>query len=199
MVPCSLRPMNLQNMRNSVRLVTSLSLLTLAPPAIKAADEPSFGGVWKLNPSQSQPMRGILKMEAPEAASTIEILTSTNGAITLSNLDLQSTCAGRFDGKDYPIVIAGTRSKLTLTFERLGSATIKTTMKESGTAVFTDLFILSSDRSTLTHRWTKASSQQFTEVLLEKVERERSATTAAVKTPREGSPVAIAAEVRKTK
>jgi hypothetical protein len=98
---------------------------------------PGFIGKWK-----SGDVKG--------SATTLQIaLDGTNG-ISVTFPEYQQTIKGAFDGRDYPVMNAGQKSKYTNAFEKTGPNTFKVTTKLSGKPYYTDVYTLSADGKSMT-------------------------------------------------
>jgi hypothetical protein len=98
---------------------------------------PGFFGKWK-------------STEVKGAPSTLQLSVDGTNGVSVKYPEMQMSCAGAFDGKDHPMMVAGAAVKQALVFERQGANAFKMTTKVDGKPYYTDVFTLSADGKTLT-------------------------------------------------
>jgi hypothetical protein len=108
---------------------------------------PGFFGKWK-------------STEIKGAPTTMEIVLEGTDGITVRYPEFQQACKGRFDGKEYPVRVAGGHSNQTLTFERNGANSVKITTKMNGKPFYLDVLTLSNDGKTLTDEGNPVSAKE---------------------------------------
>lgn len=148
------------------------SILEMTQKSVRESGGPGFFGRWRSTEISGVPAK-------------VEILTPNNQRITLKNPDVQLSCEGAFDSREYPMLVAGSPTKLTLTFERLSPKSFKTIMKASGNPIYTDVFSLSDDGETLTDNGNKVGLNEPTKAVYERVDREQQGSTTSEKEVRE--------------
>ncbi|MEN3339941.1 MAG: hypothetical protein V7647_3617 [Acidobacteriota bacterium] len=116
---------------------------------------PGFFGKWK-----STEVKGV--------PSTLDLSVDGTTGITVKYPEMQMSCLGAFDGKDHPMMIAGSAVKQTLAFERQGTTVIKMTTKIDGKPFYTDVLTLSTDGKTLTDDGMPASANEPSKAVYEK-------------------------------
>jgi hypothetical protein len=72
--------------------------------------------------------------------------------MTLKIIDLNASCAAKFDGKDYPATGPTIPPNLTLALERKGSRSFELTQKQNGKPLFREAFTVSADGKTMTSK-----------------------------------------------
>jgi len=105
--------------------------------ATRVSGGPGILGKWKSTEVKGSP-------------TTVVIATKGKNAVTVEYPDFQQVCKARFDGKDHPVIQAGTASKFTVAFERTASDAFKMTTKLQGKPIFVDTLTLSADGNVLT-------------------------------------------------
>jgi hypothetical protein len=116
---------------------------------------PGFFGTWK-------------STEVKGAAPGIELALKGATGITFNIPDAQMACTGSFDGKDYPVAMAGKPIKQTLAFERQGAKAFKITTKIDGKPYYTDVFTLSADGKTLTDEGMPTAANEPSKLVYER-------------------------------
>ncbi len=116
---------------------------------------PGFVGKWK-----STEVKGV--------PSTLQLSVDGTTGITVKYPEMQMSCAGRFDGKDHPMMVGGAAIKQTLAFERQGTNAFKMTTKVDGKPFYTDVFTLSADGQTLTDDGLPLSANEPSKALYER-------------------------------
>ncbi len=116
---------------------------------------PGLMGKWK-----STEVKGV--------PSTLEVSVDGKTGITLKYPDMQMSCTGAFDGKDHPMVVAGTAIKQTLAFERQGANAFKMTTKIDGKPYYTDVLTLSADGKTLTDEGMPVATNEPSKAVYER-------------------------------
>lgn len=102
------------------------------------------------------------------AAPTMELSVNGTNGIAIKMPEVQMECTGKFDGKDYPVNLAGAAVKQTLAFERRGPASFKMTTKIDGKPFYTDVFTLSADGKTLVDEGLPVSVSEPSKAIYER-------------------------------
>jgi hypothetical protein len=116
---------------------------------------PGFIGKWK-----SGDLKGT--------ATTMRITTDGTTGILVESLEAQSTCKASFDGKDYPVMMAGQASKFTNAFTKVSPTTLTVTTKMSGKEFATDVYTISADGKTLTDESTATATKEKTKSVFDR-------------------------------
>src|SRR5262249_41183536 len=115
--------------------------------ATRVSGGPGILGKWKSTEVKGSP-------------TTVVIATKGKNAVTVEYPEFQQVCKASFDGKDHPLIQAGTSSKVTVAFERTGSNAFKMTSKLQGKPIFVDTITLSADGNTLTDDGNAVSANE---------------------------------------
>jgi len=116
---------------------------------------PGFIGKWK-----SGELKGT--------ATTMRITTAGTTGITVESLEAQSICKASFDGKDYPVNVAGQPSKFTNAFTKTSPTTFTVTTKLSGKEFAVDVYTISADGKTLTDDSTATATKEKTKAVFDR-------------------------------
>jgi hypothetical protein len=117
---------------------------------------PRVPGRWKITE---------IKPEIKGAPPMLEIATALPDRITLKLPGAKRECQGKFDGKEYPVLLDGTASDRTSSFERLGEFSFKVTNSLQGKPLYVDRFTLSEDGQTLTLDSKPVAADEPTQVI----------------------------------
>jgi hypothetical protein len=115
---------------------------------------PGFLGKWKAG-------------DVAGAAITLKIAMDAANGVTMTYPESQTTVTGNFDGKDYPQIQAGTATKFTNSFAKVGKA-IKVTGKLKGKVFTEEVYTLSADGKTLTDVSTAIATGEKTKAVFDR-------------------------------
>jgi hypothetical protein len=116
---------------------------------------PGFLGTWK-------------STEVKGAAPIMELSVQGTTGITIKAPEVQMSCTGSFDGKDYPIMIGGAAVKQTIAFERLAPMSFKMTTKLDGKPYYVETLTLSADGKTLVDEAVPVSANEPSKAVYER-------------------------------
>ena len=116
---------------------------------------PGFIGKWK-----SGDLKGT--------ATTMKITTAGANGITVESLEAQSLCKASFDGKEYPVTVAGQATQFTNTFTKTSPTTFTVTTKMGGKEFATDVYSISADGKTVTDDSTATATKEKTKSVFDR-------------------------------
>lgn len=116
---------------------------------------PGFLGKWKSG-------------EVKGTATTMKITTDGTNGITVESLEAQRTRKASFDGKDYPVMVAGQASKFTNAFTKTSPTTFTVTTRMNGKEFAMDVYTISADGKTLTNDSTMTATKEKTKSVFDR-------------------------------
>jgi hypothetical protein len=116
---------------------------------------PGFIGKWK-----SGDLKGT--------ATTMKITTDGTNGITVESLEAQSICKASFDGRDYPVMVAGQASKFMNAFTKTSPTKFTVTTKMNGKEFALDVYTISADGRTLTDDSTATATNEKTKAVFDR-------------------------------
>jgi hypothetical protein len=106
--------------------------------------------------------------EVNAAATGLELTARGMDGLFMKYSELRSECAGKFDGKQYPMTGEGDGSKATMAFRRMGPTSFEATSFLDGKPIYVDVFTVSSDGKVLTDEGTPTSKKEPTIAVYER-------------------------------